>query len=271
LNVHDYSNDNGQPLLLWSNASKPETQWYIKDIGEGKFNIMNAKSKKCVNISGHGLKDGTKIIQWDNPESWETRWRITFHDDHYIIESVFSKNEYLNTGHKTDNGAEIQTHHDTSDLSTQWIIKPAVKGGDPLKFDSTQLYTLETKLRSGEYLHVHDASIHNGTTPELRDNPKQLETHWHLKNVGGDNFTIMNARSKKYVNFSGDTKVVQLDNPDSSETRWKITFHDDHRRIESVSAAGEFLTSADGQWVGAPMKALPTPLNWTSQWIFHKL
>ena len=43
---------------LWDNPTKPQTQWYIKDIGEGKFNIMNAKSKKCVNISGHGLKDG---------------------------------------------------------------------------------------------------------------------------------------------------------------------------------------------------------------------
>merc|ERR1712032_914741 len=81
------------------------------------------KSKKCVNISGHGLKDGTKIIQWDNPESWETRWRITFHDGHYTIESVFSKGEFLNTGNAKDNGAEIQTHHDVSNPSTQALAR----------------------------------------------------------------------------------------------------------------------------------------------------
>ena len=42
-------------------------------------------------------------------------------------------------------------------------------GGDPMKFDPTRPYTLETKLSRGEYLHVHDATKYNGTTADVRD------------------------------------------------------------------------------------------------------
>jgi len=46
LNVHGASYDNGAKLVLWDNPQMPETQWHIKRVRPGVYNIVNVKSKK---------------------------------------------------------------------------------------------------------------------------------------------------------------------------------------------------------------------------------
>merc|ERR1719331_1944312 len=49
------ADDTGASLVLWDNPTDLATQWYIMDIGNGQYNILNAKSLKCVNVSRHRM------------------------------------------------------------------------------------------------------------------------------------------------------------------------------------------------------------------------
>merc|ERR1712032_277588 len=40
LNVYGASYDNGAKIILWDNPQMPETQWHIKSVGGGKYNII---------------------------------------------------------------------------------------------------------------------------------------------------------------------------------------------------------------------------------------
>jgi hypothetical protein len=122
LNVYGASYDNGAKICLWDNPQMPETQWHIKSIGGGKYNITNVKSKKCINVAGAEHHNGAWIHQWDNPNAAETQFRLHSVGDAFTIQAVHS-NKYLNVFEASlDNGARIVQWDNPGQPETQWII-----------------------------------------------------------------------------------------------------------------------------------------------------
>merc|ERR1719331_3651573 len=131
------ADDTGASLVLWDNPTDLATQWYIMDIGNGQYNILNAKSLKCVNVSRHRMNFGANVLQWDNPKSPETRFSIkTLNggaiaiDEAVTIESCYNSGKYINAifGHK-DNGTQLLLMGEVGNWATQWIIRVANDSG----------------------------------------------------------------------------------------------------------------------------------------------
>jgi len=129
--------DTGASLVLWDNPTDLATQWYIIDIGNGQYNIVNAKSLKCVNVSRHRMNLGANVLQWDNPKSPETRFSIKTLGGGGIalgeavtIESCYNSGKYINAifGHK-DNGTQLLLLNNPGNWATQWIIRVANDSG----------------------------------------------------------------------------------------------------------------------------------------------
>merc|ERR1712032_1039576 len=131
------ADDTGASLVLWDNPTDLATQWYIMDIGNGQYNILNAKSLKCVNVSRHRMNFGANVLQWDNPKSPETRFSIkTLNggaiaiDEAVTIESCYNSGKYINAifGHK-DSGTQLLLMGEVGNWATQWIIRVANESG----------------------------------------------------------------------------------------------------------------------------------------------
>ena len=45
-------------LQLWDNPQAQETQWYIKPVKGGTYNILNAETNKYINVAGKGKHNG---------------------------------------------------------------------------------------------------------------------------------------------------------------------------------------------------------------------
>merc|ERR1712037_802973 len=123
LNVHGASYDNGARIILWDNPQMPETQWYIKSVGGGAFNITNVKSQKSINVAGAEHHNGAWVHQWDNPGVPETQFRLhPVGDGAYTIQAAHS-NKYLNVERaENHNGANIIQWDNPGMPETQWII-----------------------------------------------------------------------------------------------------------------------------------------------------
>merc|ERR1712032_17375 len=92
----------GISLSLSANPADLVSQFYLVDIGNGQYNLMNAHSMKCVNVSRHKQIDGANVIQDDNPRSPETRFKIQkvgggnlSYGHPVTIESCYTSGKYL--------------------------------------------------------------------------------------------------------------------------------------------------------------------------------
>jgi len=130
---HIGPHDTGASLILWNNASDAVTQWYLVDIGNGQYNIMNVHSIQCVNVSRHRQDNGANVIQWNNPKSPETRFNIKTVGggamalgEVVTIESCYTGGRYLNACFgKRGNGTKILLLDNPDKWATQWIIREA--------------------------------------------------------------------------------------------------------------------------------------------------
>merc|ERR1712037_159031 len=113
----------GEPELSSGITLRCKTQWYIKSVGGGAFNITNVKSQKSINVAGAEHHNGAWVHQWDNPGVPETQFRLhPVGDGAYTIQAAHS-NKYLNVERaENHNGANIIQWDNPGMPETQWII-----------------------------------------------------------------------------------------------------------------------------------------------------
>lgn len=123
LNVVGDSSSNGAKIILWHDASQPNSQWHIKPAGGGAYNIVNAHSGKCVNVSGAAQHNGADILQWDNFGDSNSQFRINSVGDAFTLQAIHSS-KYINVaGASTEDGAKIHQWDNPGSRETQWYIR----------------------------------------------------------------------------------------------------------------------------------------------------
>lgn len=116
-------------LVIMDNPTSAESQFHILPSGENQVILINAATKKTVNVSRHNRRSGSPIVQYDNPYSPETQFRIHKREkDAYTIESIYSGGKYLHTGEEKTNGTKVYLWDNAWIWSTHWMITEVAGG-----------------------------------------------------------------------------------------------------------------------------------------------
>ena len=120
------SGDMGDPLDLPSSLP-PEQLWTIVTAGDGRLQIFNDLSRKCLDVAGADTADGAALIQWScHVDSTNQHWQVNavaFGEDAHKLVAAANREECIDVfGASTATGAAIGRFPCHGGLNQQWQL-----------------------------------------------------------------------------------------------------------------------------------------------------
>lgn len=117
----DHSTSPGTQLITYTPNSGANQKWNLTRQADGSYEIVNAESGLCVDISGGSTAAGAKVIQWTCHGGPNQRWTATrAQDGTYTVASV--RSGLLLTTASTTPGALVTQQPDTGSPLQRWTI-----------------------------------------------------------------------------------------------------------------------------------------------------
>jgi hypothetical protein len=109
--IPSWSKSNYKQADVWTCANQANVKWYVVFAGTygalDTYYIKNSYSKKCLNVAGGSVRNGTKIIQYTCSSALNNRWRLVSHNGYYEIKNM-NTNSFVNiAGGRASNGAKL--------------------------------------------------------------------------------------------------------------------------------------------------------------------
>jgi hypothetical protein len=148
IDVRGPTTNNGEYIHQWESTKEgggENQRWYLFNVGraypgsQGTFQIISAKSNKCLDVAGSGQQNGKRVIQWTCHGDTNQIWRIVLLNGaperptqeqilkgdtrgYYIIATHSGK--FLDVeGVSTANKATIHQWQGTGRSNQQWQLK----------------------------------------------------------------------------------------------------------------------------------------------------
>jgi len=85
--IDERNNNNGGPVVIFKNysANAKHTQWVLERQTDGTYIIMNAQSKRVIDVPKSSQDSGEKLIQYNRHGAGNQRWRIARDRDGYVM------------------------------------------------------------------------------------------------------------------------------------------------------------------------------------------
>lgn len=75
--VRNSSHENEADVAQWDYADGYDCKlWYVIDCGSGYYKFVNKESKKCIDIQGNGVENGTRIWQYEDNGTDAQRFQL---------------------------------------------------------------------------------------------------------------------------------------------------------------------------------------------------
>ncbi|NLO70185.1 MAG: T9SS type A sorting domain-containing protein [Porphyromonadaceae bacterium] len=145
IDVLNNSTELNEKLVMWApNQGDQSQEWEIKDLGGGKFHIINRNSKLAMTGNGRGVN----LIQ-STPDAQNSaqQWKITpvFTGNLYGLENVKTGYSVNNSGGNTMNGTAVIEYDNNifnqSKINQHWYLQKTeiITSTHPLRFDKSEI------------------------------------------------------------------------------------------------------------------------------------
>ena len=87
LSIDERNNNSGGPVVIIKaySANANHTQWVIERQTDGTYIIINAQSKRVIDVPNSSQDSGAKLIQYNRHGQANQRWRIARDKDGYVM------------------------------------------------------------------------------------------------------------------------------------------------------------------------------------------
>ncbi|MFE3044325.1 RICIN domain-containing protein, partial [Kitasatospora indigofera] len=116
----DHSTTQGTQFVLWSPNGGSNQNWVFSQQTDGSYQITNALSTLCMDVSGGSATAGARIIQWSCTGGNNQRWLVNATTGGYTITSRSSG--LLLTAAAASDGALVTQQPDTGAALQHWTI-----------------------------------------------------------------------------------------------------------------------------------------------------
>ncbi|MFE3113072.1 RICIN domain-containing protein [Kitasatospora indigofera] len=116
----DHSTTQGTQFVLWSPNGGSNQNWVFTQQADGSYQITNALSTLCMDVSGGSATAGARIIQWSCTGGNNQRWLVNATTGGYTIASRSSG--LLLTAAAASDGALVTQQPDTGAALQHWTI-----------------------------------------------------------------------------------------------------------------------------------------------------
>ncbi|MET9361279.1 RICIN domain-containing protein [Streptomyces sp. NPDC006632] len=116
-----HSTEQGTQLITWSPNAGANQNWVFTRQPDGSYQIVNAESKLCADVTASSHAAGAKVIQWACTGGANQHWTVTATaDGRYTLAS--KTGGLLLTTASTADGALVTQQPDTGSALQRWTI-----------------------------------------------------------------------------------------------------------------------------------------------------
>ncbi len=182
----------GTNIQLWVNNNTGAQRWKIKEISNGYYSIINAQSKKVLDVYAGLSENGTNVQLWNSNKSCAQKWRIMKNkDDTFTFISACSNKVIDLAGANTNSGSNIQLYSANNSNAQRWTL-------DEIEIVNDGKYNIVSSLSENKVIDIASNSNENGTNIQLYKTNNTSAQEWEIKyNNDADYYSIINPATGK--------------------------------------------------------------------------
>ncbi|GAA1993707.1 RICIN domain-containing protein [Kitasatospora viridis] len=117
----NHSTTAGTQLITWTPNGGANQSWQFAQQADGSYQLTNAQSGLCADVSGGSTAAGAQVIQWSCTGAANQHWRLSRNaDGSYTVSSV--RSGLLLTTASGNDGALVTQQADSGSASQHWTI-----------------------------------------------------------------------------------------------------------------------------------------------------
>jgi hypothetical protein len=152
-------------------APPPGTSAYQPD--ECVYNLKDARNSLYMNVDGGKKENEANVQLWDNPNSGDSRWKITKTGDSYTIANMNDKSFVLNLASGGESSKNVQIFNNADSPDSKWQF---------FKVDDSANVLL--KNMNGDFF-LSASGDEKGANVEASTDPAGQENQWALELPNG--------------------------------------------------------------------------------------
>ena len=207
------NNDNVQ---IWDKAPVAHHKFHIQKVeGENYYKISAVHSAKFLQVQDSGIYIGTNVNQGDETYRDNQFWYIIDCGNGYYNLVSRSNGLYLQTNNKDANGSNIFVGYNNNNYNTKFRLDRvnAIENGP---------YEIQTKIDENRVLDVDGGSFNNNANIQIWAPQNTNQERFLFEAVTDSIYIIKNVRSGKVLTVLDNGNVVQYDNTESINQKWKV-------------------------------------------------
>ncbi|MBB5855839.1 RICIN domain-containing protein [Amycolatopsis umgeniensis] len=203
---------NGTGTELWECVSGIKQRWVLHDRGNGRYQLENVNSLKCLTVAGGGVNNNDELVQWDcNAADTAQLWEFLPVGDLGMVElrNVKSGKAATVAGGGTENAALVVQYTNTHASNQAWRLIDVNHNSATLPMQPGEVYL--KGRQSGRCLQIagmwdqpDQGSLARGALTELWDCiGGAAKERWVLADAGDRKYTLKNVNSGKCLDVLG--------------------------------------------------------------------
>jgi hypothetical protein len=239
----------GCNIAMYHNTNSSNQKFTVTYVGNGYYSIVNANSGKCVDVEGSTTKQGANISQFTYFGNPNQLWEIRSAGDgsYYLISKLGDSNSlYLDVqGGSASDGVNVWTWGSSSandGKGQKWYFERMIADG---------WYTIASLDDTNEVLDVVASSHADGANVTLWHKTHYANQLWHVYQVDGRYYKLVNAESGKALDAAAGSKVngtnvTQWSKYGTNNQLWLIDVAEDGTVTFKNEASGLYLDVEGG-------------------------
>ena len=244
------SSPRGAKLQLWYDNDVSQQRFNIVHIGGGYYKITSRKTGMGLDVQDAGIKNGTRVQQYDyyggNAQSWVIK---DAGDGYYNI--IAKCNGYYMTTANSKNGTSVLLYESNGSKNQKFKLDKVLKD-KPVKSVENGEYKIRSAIDNSRVFDIDTGSAPQGAKLQLWHDNNVSQQRFYITNIGGGYYKIISKRSGKGLDvkdagISNGTVVQQYDYYGGNAQAWIIKDAGDGYYNIIAKCNGYYMTASTGK------------------------
>ncbi len=201
---------------IWEKSAVQHHKFHITRVpGTNYYKISAVHSAKYLQVENSSIYDGANVTQGYNNNQSNQYWYIIDSGNGYYSFVSKLNGLYLKTSNRNSNGSNIFVGYNNNSYDSKFrLINVNIVEKGP--------FEIQTKLDSNKVLDIDRGSTYDNANVQIWIPQNTNQERFTFEAITNDTFLIKNVNSGKVLTLTNNGNVVQYQNYQSINQKWKV-------------------------------------------------
>lgn len=230
VDINGASRANGTNAQVYSQNKSYAQRFYLKDDGQGFYNVVSVNSGASLDVAGSNLVPYTNVQQWSSYNGDAQKWAIYSNDDgSYSFVSKANGLALDVSGGSFENFSNLQTFwRNGSSAQKFWLV--------PVAMLDDGIYEINPFINTNKALDIRNGSNSNGGVAQVYDANGTLAQRYQVVRNPDGTYRIRTAASGGWLTESNGSVTQQGSSKTAADggNSWKLIWNNFFYSLQNV-------------------------------------